>query len=456
MSIPHFLRVVEARQHLVIDFPWAIAQPEAFAEAMEITDVGAIRWWLEFRDEVVQTDVLGDQRRIQVDLGGRPPGAYLFRMTMVKRELWRQLVWCTPSVSKSPEEIDALARKYAPVLLFSSAEEYFPVSLSTLVEAPAVRASDDTISVDSVTGEVDVPLSELSAFLRYNGNSEYLLNQSAFDAEKVFDQVRGDFRNAVVYYSWIDDPTTGRAFLNFHTFYAFDPKTGIAKLLGIGPHVFDRESLTLVFGQNGQPESFVLSGHLENQRILYFDSLLSWSEGRVSMSFPDSRIAAVQGHPVVPVAEGSHAFYPAPGLYHISVLTELAGHVFDSLVTMLGIEHSAAETLADHQVLLPPSITSPRFASYELRPLRLDLLRSEPLPPSPLYDPASAALVFSGYWVDVPGFQNERFPPFSSREIDPEAWVTGAHVWNWDTLPAAVIDHNRSLAVLIAGEVETA
>lgn len=452
MSISRFLSVVEAGRRLVIELPWATTDPAEFAESLGITSIGAVRWWLEYRGEVVQTDVIGSAR-IEVDLSGRPPGAYVFRLSVAKREIWRQQVWCTPTVSKSPAEIDALARKYAPVLLFSSVEEYFPVSLHTLVEAPAVRASDDTISVDSVTGELDVPLSELSAFLRFNGNSEYLLNQSAFDAEKVFDEVRGDFRNSVVYYSWIDDPASGRGFLNFHTFYAFDPKTGIAKMLGIGPHVFDRESLTFVFGPDGKPESLVLSGHLENQRILFFDSLLSWTEGRVRMPFPDPRVAAVGGHPVVPVAEGSHAFYPAPGLYHISVLTELAGHIFGSLVAMLGIDHSATESLADHQVLLPPELVSARFASYELRPLRLDLLRSEPLPPQPLYDPASAALVFSGYWVDVPGFQNERFPPFSSRETDPWAWAEGAHAWDWDLLPAAVLDHNQGLSTLIATEV---
>lgn len=453
MSVPQFLSVVEATSRLVLHLRWAEKEPEEFAKALGLDDVDQVRWWVEYGDEVVHTDVLGPKRRIECSLEGRPSGVYLVRLTAHKRELWRQRVWCQPSISRTPEQLDALARKFAPILLFSAKEEYFPVSLATLVEAPAVKQSEDTIEVESVTGELAVPLAQLSEFLRFNGHTDYLLNQSAFDAERVFDEVRGDFRRSVVYYSWLDDPASGRGFLNFHTFYAFDPKTGIAKFLGIGPHVFDRESLTVVFNAAGDPEALVLSGHLENQRILFFDGLSSWSSGRVRMPFPDAHVAAVAGHPVVPVAEGSHAFYPAPGLYHISVLTELAGHIFASLVGLLGIEHSAAETLADHQVLLPPSLNSDRYASYELRPLRLDKLRSEPLPPQPLYDPATTNLVFSGYWVDVPGFQNERFPPFSSREAEPAAWVDGAYDWDWANLPGAVVEHNHSLAVLIASEV---
>jgi hypothetical protein len=454
MAVPRFCRVVEAGAHLQVDFPWAIDDPAGFREAMGLDEIDSVRWWLELGDTVVATDVLGPARRIEVDLEGKRSGAYRLRLTAHKRELWRQHIYCQPRLSRTPEQIDVLARKYAPVLLFSSKEEYFPVSLGTLIEAPAVKSSDDNIEVETVHGDLEVPLRELSEFLRYNGHSDYLLNQSAFDAEKVFDEVRGDFRRSVVYYSWLEHEDSGRAFLNYHTFYAFDPKTGIAKFLGIGPHVFDRESLTVVFGPHREPESLVLSGHLEGQRILFFDSLKSWTNGRVRMPFPDDRIAAVCGHPVVPVAEGSHAFYPAPGLYHISVLTELAGHVFASLVSWLGIEHPAEEVLADHQVLLPPSLQSRRFASYTLRPMRIDLLRSEPLPEGPLYDPGSAALTFSGYWVDVPGFQNERFPPYSSREIDPAAWVDGAHPWHWEELPEMVVAHNRQLAGLIASEVE--
>ena len=131
------------------------------------------------------------------------------------------------------------------------------------------------------------------------------------------------------------------------------------------------------------PSALVLSAHLEGQTILYFDSLKLWTHGRVKMPLPDPRVADVHGHVVIPVAEGSHALYPAPGHYHISVLTELAGHVLGSLAALLKLEGEHEDALQTHQVLLPPNVRSSRFASYSLRPLRLDLLRSEPLPPQP-------------------------------------------------------------------------
>ncbi len=434
-----------------VELPWLLDDPRGFAAEF---DAGALEWTLSLGARTV--DQGRTEGHIEVNLSGEPGGAYRLVLCAGERELWKQDIYCQPTLSRTPEQIDALAKVYAPVLLFSAKEEYFPVSLGSLLGAPAVKASDDTVHVETVHGDLAVPLAQLDEFLRYNGHADYLLDQSAFDAEKVFDQVRGDFRGSTVYYSYLEDEASGRTFLNFHTFYAFDPKTGIARFLGVGPHVFDRESLTFVFGRGGEPECIVLSGHLEGQRILYFDSLKFWSEGRVRMSIPDDRLAAVQGHAVVSVAEGSHALYPTPGVYHISVLAELAGHVLGSLCSLLGIEQPAEDHLLDHQVLLPPALVSARHASYALRPLRIDLLRSEPLPESDLYDPATTSLVFSGYWVDVPGFANERFPPFSSREVDPASWVDGAHPWNWDELPGGVVEHNLALARTIAAETASA
>ena len=123
----------------------------------------------------------------------------------------------------------------------------------------------------------------------------------------------------------------------------------------------------------------------------------------------------MNGHPVVAVAGGSHALYPSAGTFHISILTEIASHIFCNLF----YPEPGESDMNEHQFILPPGMKSGRFASYDLRPLRLDLLQSDPHPEAtPLYDPETAALMFSGYRVDVPGFQNERFPPFSKREMD--------------------------------------
>jgi hypothetical protein len=451
MPVRRMVRVVEAGERLVVDFPWAARNRAVFKEAFDV-DAASVSWTVARSDRVVGSGTLGQALRIELDLSSVESGPLEVRLQAAGRELWHQSVFAQRNLTRTPEQIDALANRWAPILLFSSREEYFPLALGDLIEAPEVKESRDTIKVKTIFGDERVPLAELSEFLRYNGHADYLLDQSAFDPKKVFDRLHGDFQHSCVYYSWIEQGA--HAFLNFHTFYGFDPKTGIAKLLGVGPHVFDRESLTFVFPRGSDtPEALVLSAHLEGQTILYFDSLKLWTTGRVKMALPDDRVAAVGEHVVVPVAEGSHALYPAPGHYHISVLTELAGHVLGSLAGLLKLEGHHDDALQTHQVLLPPDVRSARFASYSLRPLRLDLLRSEPLPPRPLYDPATCVLSFSGFWVDVPGLQNEHFPPFSSRETEPAAWADKAYEWNWDQLPEAVVAHNRDIAARIAAEV---
>ncbi len=454
MPVRRMVRVVEASERLVVEFPWAERNRAAFKDAFGV-DATKVEWTVKQGGVTpIASGTLGAAVRVEVDLSQVPGGVLELRLHAQRRELWRQWIFSQGKLARTPEAIDVLANRWAPILLFSSREEYFPLTLESLVDAPEVKGSRDTIKVKTVFGDERIPLAELSEFLRYNGHADYLLDQSAFDSQKVFDRVHGDFQHSCVYYSWIEEG--GYGFLNFHTFYAFDPKTGIAKLLRVGPHVFDRESLTFVFPPGSDtPAALVLSAHLEGQTILYFNSLRLWTHGRVKMPLPDPRVADVRGHVVVPVAEGSHALYPAPGHYHISVLTELAGHVLGSFAKLLEVEGDHADALLTHQVLLPPNVQSSRFASYELRPLRLDLLRSEPLPPQPLYDPSTTVLSFSGFWVDVPGLQNERFPPFSSRETAPLAWFEKAYEWDWGQLPEAVVAHNRDIAARISAEVAT-
>jgi hypothetical protein len=309
-----------------------------------------------------------------------------------------------------------------------------------------VRESRDTIRVRTVHGKLEVPICRLDEFLRYNGHADYLLDQSVFDNDKVFDKLNGDYREATVYYGYVEESTTGRAFLSFYTFYAFDPKSGVAKAIGLGPHVFDRESVMFEVGEDGRPMSMVLSGHLRGQRITFLDSPVCWTEGRVRMPFPAKDAATVNGHAIAFAAEGSHALYPCPGIYEISALKELAGQLLASVLPYgMRERDSAGDVLQDHQTILPPAFSSDRFSSYNLLPLRFDLLRSDPLPASELYDPSTAALVFSGYWVDVPGFSNERFPPFALRETQPAAWVDGAYQWDWGRLPRNMVEHNAAM-----------
>ncbi len=450
--------IIEAGERLLIALPWCKDHPDEVRHKAH-ADPATMQYRLKFGEQVIREGEIGGDFRISLDLRGEKNGVYTMQILArsVKdggyREFWKQQIFIQVSRRRTPEQIDQIAHRYAPIFLFSKKEEYFPVALSDLIHSPDLKSADASVSVDSITGKQHVHLSELDEFLRYNGHSDYLLNHTMFDLDGVFKQIRGDFRRSVVYYSYLEDRNSDRFFINYHTFYAFDPKTGIAKMLNIGPHVFDRESLTISFRGDGTPESLVLSGHLENQPILFLEKLKMWNTGRVRISLPDELGPTVETHTIVPVAEGSHALYPTAGLYHISLLTELAGHVFKNILHV-ETEDDDPREMDTHQALLPPAMPSDKFANYDLRPLRFDRMRSEMEPTGPLYDPSVCALVFSGYWVDVPGPQNERFPPFSRKERDIEDWVDGAYVWKWEDLPPDVITHNRALSDYIQKHVK--
>lgn len=456
--IKHMFRVLKVGSFLHVDMPWPRDNAEFLFKELDLHPV-PLAFEIKHGGKSVASGRLDTDWQIQIDLSGKPSGVYEVRITgrttdEQEKEVWRQYVYVQTSCKRTPTEIHQLAQRYAPIFLFSRKEEYFPVSLEDLVASKAVRESKGHVSVDTIFGEQEVPVSRLDEFLRFNGHADYLLDQSmAGMDESVFFEIRGDFRRSVVYYSYIEDRAKDRFFINYHTFYAFDPKTGIAKFLNVGPHIFDRESLTVVFRGDGTPESIVLSGHLENQAILFLEKLRMWNTGRVRLRFGDPLSPEVRGHAIVPVAEGSHALYPTAGLYHISVLTELAGHVFRNILPLDKHDADEPPEMSSHQVLLPPTLQSETFANYELRPLRLDMLHSDPSTPQEFYDPSIACLVFSGYWVDVPGFHNERFPPFSRKEMDIEDWVDQAYVWEWEGLPPRVTDHNRALGDYIQGKL---
>lgn len=450
-------QILEAGKTLVIDLPWLRKNPEEFFKLKEIRpQTLSYRIFLSEK-EIVRGNLWPDCR-LEADLSKNHSGAYAVHIYGMdeegeETEVWKQFVYVQMNMKRTPEEIHDIASRFAPVFLFSRKEKYFPVSFSELLHAQAIEKTSQCVKVETIFGEEEIPLKHLDEFLRYNGNCDYLLDQSILDmSESVFHEIKGDFRRSVVYYSYIEDSSRNRFFINYHTFYAFDPKTGIAKMLNIGPHIFDRESLTISFRSDGTPESLVLSGHLENQPILFLEKLKMWKTGRVKIAIPDTLSPAVGNHAIVPVAEGSHALYPTAGLYHISVLTELAGHVFRSILPMDTDDDEPPE-METHQLLLPPEMKSDRFVNYDLRPLRLDLLRSESHAAQTLYDPSTACLVFSGYWVDVPGLQNERFPPFSRKEKDIEEWIDQAYPWEWKDLPENILRHNRALSEYVESNI---
>lgn len=444
--------ILEAGARLRVSFPYLSENPQEFTAATGVPKE-SLHWSLAFGEQRVAGGPLPAECLIQADISNGHNGAYTLRLLDSRQEppaeVWKQLVFCQPTQTRDAGSIHELAMKFAPVLLFSHREQYFPVSLGELLCSEEVKRSTQAIKVETIFGKEEIPLPQLAEFLRFNGHADYLLDQSMLGTHRSdFRQLHGNSERAVVYYSYLESSEPGTFYIKYHTFYAFDPKTGIAKLLGVGPHIFDRESMTLTFRNQTNPETVTVSGHLENQTISFLDKLIAWSNGRVRYDSAHPSAPQVLGHPVVPVAEGSHALYPAAGRYQISVLSELAGHIMRRFLPQHA-EEDEPDELANRQVLLPPALHSEQLANYELRPLRLDLLSSEPRNTDELYDPDTGVLTFSGYWVDVPGPQNERFPPFSRKEVEVDDWIANAFPWNWDALPKDVIAHNEAITQAI-------
>ena len=371
------------------------------------------------------------------------------------REIWRQWLFVQTKLRRTVEEIDALAMRYSPVFVFSGAEKYYPVSLETLLGAEEIMATDEVMKLKTVFGKESVPIRQLAEFMRFNGHCNYLLDFSFLSMRRsVFALLGGDPRRATIYYSYLEDPASDRFFINYHLFYAFDTKAGIARLTGIGPHVFDRESMIMVFegesGEESAPSAMIISGHLENQTISFLAELKRWTQGRLAVRYDDPRTLKMGTHPVIAVAEGSHALYPTSGVYQLSLLRELAGYL-DPKVMASDRRPNMPGALAPTQVLSPPALRATvrpgagpeeGVPHYRLASLDFSSLTSHVDDAAPPRDPYRAYLTFSGFWVDVPGTQNARFPPFTRKVAEIVDWVDGAYAWAWDDVPERYHQNN--------------
>lgn len=374
--------------------------------------------------------------------GVHPDGAWRVTLRAGERELWRQSVFVQGKLARSPERIRALALRYAPVFVFSAKERYFPVSLRTLLRSPLVKASEETLTLKTIFGKETIPLRELGDFMRYNGHADYLLDFNLFSMKRtVFAKLGGSPAGSTIYYSYLEEPGTGRFFISYHLLYAFDTKTGLSRLTGIGPHVFDRESMLFVFDEREAPSSLIVSGHLEHQTIAFLHKLKRWSQGRLRVPYDDPRTLKLGTHPVIAVGEGSHALYPTSGEYQLSLLREIAGYVDPGLFGGRAAETGAA--ISPAQILIPPSLASTQVPGYRLASFGLDRLVSRIERDDSGHDPYRAFLVFSGYWVDVPGSRNARFPPFTRNVTEVSDWVDGAYQWEWDDVPESYLDNNQ-------------
>ncbi|MCI5209453.1 MAG: hypothetical protein D3910_11810, partial [Candidatus Electrothrix sp. ATG2] len=158
--------------------------------------------------------------------------------------IWEQDVFVQVNSDLDGINIDSLAKKFAPVLAYNDYEEYFPMSLQYIFQNDINENIPFEIPKEG-SNDVPVPYSEVDSFMPYNGASTGLINN--YDKDSSLQRTRlGNLDNATVYYSMIKG-LSGYYYLNYHMLYTFDPKGGTSTEPGTFAHVFDRESMTLVF-----------------------------------------------------------------------------------------------------------------------------------------------------------------------------------------------------------------
>ncbi len=366
--------------------------------------------------------------------------------------IWEQDVFVIKhdSYRLSKDRIKKLAEDYAPFVFLDANERYLPASINYLLNKDENGGTKDEVLNLKVTlklpGTKDIEMSynNLSEVLPYNGDNDSILDTIGLSVSNLLDNKTlrdalenrtGDRDNVTIYYSYIPNTEEKQqVIINYHFLYAYD-----SKLEGEGKtkktsHIFDRESVSIVFQWNeskqdveSEPEYIIYGAHLEGQTMGCVEkdkknpdkwkSLQKWKCGRVKVLWKD--VYKIKGHPIVAVAQGSHAPYPAPGHYAVYLYKRLPMLV---------------EPADAGKVLIPEDFTLDKCRGdelkevypYKLKDFKLGTITSNSW---------NSILAYSGYIVDIIGVQNAKFPPFTKRELDIDKWVNGDEkdvIHDWD------------------------
>lgn len=335
-------------------------------------------------------------------------------------KIWVQDVFLQKKPTLSEQQITQLASKYSPILLYTGNEKYAPMDLNDLFDRVERKFSNKEIkiSLPGILNDTKVKGQYLKEFMSYNGHKDYLFNIT--DAKENangpnFADITGDFNNATIYYSFLEDDDY--YYVNYHFIYAYDTKN---KPNEKGSHNFDRESMTIVFNKSLQPQKVVTSGHILTSKMQYLDSsnkaVQSWTNGRVYVDYADCISPYSDGRPIIAVAEGSHALFPVSGNYKATNNYENAGIVTNILSGDGSLSKTGYKALFPNDIAI--NVNGER--TYTLKNLGLDKMYG------------MNPLNFSGYWVDLLNADNCKFPPFTEdkREFDVTGWCKNAVKFN--------------------------
>ncbi len=386
-----------------------------------------------------------------------------------KSKIWEQDVFV---LKKDPdgllkETIDKLALQYAPIALLDGEEEYLPASIAYLQnwDDSTNKPIDDcnvdvTLKIPGIE-KISFPYNKLSEVLPSNSHNEAILDTIGINIFKFYARKtkrdalkgrKGDPENITIYYSYIPNPMRKQQIvINYHFLYAYDPKMEAENDKKKFSHVFDRESISVVFqweknkpisipdnpkssgnALNPRPKYIIYGAHVTGQNIYLIDDenipqesmdgkkrykpndkdkLQEWTAPRIKVNWKD--VVKIEKHPTVVVARGSHAIYPIPGWYYVKQTRLLEPAMGDKAIVPSHITLS--------------SVTKQEFKkvfTYELKDLELGSIKSSK-------GSWNRLLVFSGYLVDIVVMKGARFPPFTERETNINKWVNG-YIPIWD------------------------
>lgn len=348
---------------------------------------------------------------------------YPHNTTSVLRIIWSQDVFVN-KLSLSEEKVKEIAEKYSPILSFNENEKYYPMSLE---EITADLTSKELIDIDEKHTKLNiymplfskkVHINDLKNFLPYNGHRRALIDlENSNDVKKnPLKNRTGNINNVTIYYSLIE--REGIYYLNYHFLYPYDPKGG-GTPSNVGIHLYDRESCTIVLNENMYPEKILYGAHLAGQKMWLSEGgrkIPTWNGGRVSIEW-DKNLRYGE-HPILAIANGAHALYPVNGEYSFNPLPKIDTIDYAAVYTEMagGINNTK-------DYLVYPSIFKENMNS--INNYKIENLFNEN------FETGKSILNFSGYFVDIPLSRKEgnaKFPPFTSREVNPAEYVKGESV----------------------------
>ncbi|HXW37721.1 MAG TPA: Vps62-related protein [Nitrososphaerales archaeon] len=173
----------------------------------------------------------------------------------------------------------SLAAEYAPVLHFAAGEKFYPTTVDYLINSSNLMLRGPNGTSDTLISTDPTP-SDLGSFNNSNYFLENRLNSSAAIAADYDSKA-----TSLGYYAYVHEVNTGNGtVIQYWLFYAYN-------LGQLNDHQGDLEVVQVFLSANGTPERLLLSQHGSGENA-------AWSDVETS-----------SGHPVVYVAQGSHANY---------------------------------------------------------------------------------------------------------------------------------------------------